>query len=323
MTFGFNNLALTTNNIMAEIFYIIIGAIFILVGIRDLRDHAMGKRFTTSVFWFLLAAAFIIGPYLPYWITGVIVLMIAVITGINGVKGSTTNTPTPEETRENANRIGFKVFIPALCLALVAMLAAMFLPFGANNAIGLSAVFALLVAYLITRAKPKLAATDGARLMDNVGPVGILPQLLAALGALFTAAGVGDVIAKGVSAIIPEGNHLIAVIVYCVGMALFTVIMGNGFAAFSVITVGIGIPFLIMQGANPVVVGALGLTAGYCGTLLTPMAANFNIMPAALLQTQNKYVIIKSQAPVAAVMLVIHILLMYFLAFNVTWGMPA
>ena len=70
-----------------------------------------------------------------------------------------------------------------------------------------------------------------------------------------------------------------------------------------------------MNGASPVVVGALGLTAGFCGTLLTPMAANFNIMPAALLETKDKYVIIKSQAPMAVTMLIIHILLMYFLAF--------
>ena len=150
--------------------------------------------------------------------------------------------------------------------------------------------------------------------MDNVGVTGILPQLLSALGALFTAAGVGDVIAKGVSAIIPEGSKLIACIVYCVAMALFTIIMGNGFAAFSVITVGIGIPFLIAQGANPVIVGALGLTAGYCGTLCTPMAANFNIMPAALLEVKNKYAIIKSQVPVALCLLVIHIIIMYFFA---------
>ena len=121
--------------------------------------------------------------------------------------------------------------------------------------------------------------------------------------------------AAGVGALIPEGNHLIAVIFYCVGMALFTMIMGNGFAAFAVITVGIGYPFLIAQGANAIVVGALGLTAGYCGTLMTPMAANFNIMPAALLETKNKYRIIMTQVPVAFIMLVIHIILMYVLAF--------
>lgn len=93
-------------------------------------------------------------------------------------------------------------------------------------------------------------------------------------------------------------------------------IMGNGFAAFSVITVGIGIPFLVAQGADPVVVGALGLTAGYCGTLMTPMAANFNILPAALLETKNKYTVILLQLPMALFMLAVHIVLMYFLAFK-------
>ena len=306
---------MTRNVLIAEFFYCIIGLVFFLVGMKALRDTTHTKRISTALFWFILAFSFIVGPYVPHWITGICVLAIAALTASNRVIQSKSDNPTAEETRKSADTLGFKVFIPALCLAIVAVLAATFLPFGANNAIGISAAVALIVAFVITKAPAKAAVIDGTRLMDNVGPVGILPQLLAALGALFTAAGVGTVIAKGVSAIIPDGSRLIAVAVYCVGMALFTIIMGNGFAAFSVITVGIGIPFLIMQGANPVVVGALGLTAGYCGTLLTPMAANFNIMPAALLETKDKYVIIKSQAPVAVVMLLVHIVLMYILAF--------
>ncbi len=115
--------------------------------------------------------------------------------------------------------------------------------------------------------------------------------------------------------IIPEGNRLIGVVVYCVGMTVFTMIMGNGFAAFTVITAGIGIPFVIMQGGDPLIVSTLGLTAGSCGTLLTPMAANFNIIPANLLETKTHYTVIKFQAPFAAAMLIIHIILMYILAF--------
>ena len=305
------------NTVLAEIFYSLIGIIFILVGLKALRDKNGKRRLTTVLFWFILAFTFILGPYLPKWITGFCVVIIAGLTAFKGVKESASDTPAPDSTRKHADKIGYKIFIAPLCLALVAVLVASFLSpaISANNAIGIAAVVALLVTFAITRAPVKNTVTDGSRLMDNVGPVGILPQLLAALGALFTAAGVGDVIAGGVSAIIPEGNRLIAVAVYCIGMALFTVIMGNGFAAFSVITVGIGLPFLILQGADPVVVGALGLTAGYCGTLCTPMAANFNIMPAALLQTKDKYVIIKSQLPIAGVLLLIHIILMYILAF--------
>ncbi len=301
---------------VAEIFYIAIGIIFILVGLKALKDKNLKVRIYSATFWFILAFTFIAGPYVPKFITGICVIVIAALSALNKVQQSHSDVPSAEQTRVNADKFGYKVFLPALTLAVAAVLIATFWKkLGANNAIGMSALVALFAAYVIFKCKPGYAVTDGTRLMDNVGPVGILPQLLAALGALFTAAGVGTVIANSVKAIIPDGNHFIATAVYCISMALFTIIMGNGFAAFSVITVGIGIPFLIAQGANPVVVGALGLTAGYCGTLMTPMAANFNIMPAALLETRNKYSIIKAQLPVALTMLALHIVLMYTLAF--------
>lgn len=300
----------------AEIFYILIGIIFILVGLKALKDSDLKVRYLTAAFWFILSFTFIVGPYVPSFITGICVIVLAALTAMGKVKQSKSDIPSAKETRKNADKLGYNVFIPCLALAISAVLVATFWKsLGANNAIGVSAVIALVAVLVITKAKPANVVTDGSRLMDNVGPVGILPQVLAALGALFTAAGVGDVIASGVRMVIPDGNRFMAVLVYCVAMALFTAIMGNGFAAFSVITVGVGIPFLISIGANPLVVGAMGLTAGFCGTLMTPMAANFNIMPAALLETKNKYSIIKMQLPVAAVMLVIHVFLMYFLAF--------
>ena len=306
----------TLSTIVAEIFYCVIGALFALNGVKALKDTGLKTRIPTAAFWFIVAFTFVAGPYIPKWITGACVVAMACLTASRKVKQSASNVPSAEETRRNADKHGFKVFIPAVTLALTAVLVATFWKaLGANNAIGVSALVALIVALCLFKAKPATALADGTRLLDNVGPVGLLPQVLSALGALFTAAGVGDVIATGVGMVVPEGNKLAAVAVYCIAMAVFTMIMGNGFAAFSVITVGIGIPFVIAQGADPVVVGALGLTAGYCGTLMTPMAANFNIMPAALLETKSKYAIIFSQLPVAIVMLAIHIVLMYVLAF--------
>ena len=35
-------------------------------------------------------------------------------------------------------------------------------------------------------------------------------------------------------------------------------------------------------------IGAIGMLAGFCGTLMTPMAANFNIVPAALLELKDQ-----------------------------------
>lgn len=303
------------NPVLQEIFYIIIGLIFISNGVKAFRDTSVKKHTTTGIFWCIMGVCFIVGPYVPPALIGFLLVATAVITATGGVVETHNDVPTREETRANADKVGYKVFIPALILALVSVVLSFLGIVSANNSIGVSAVCGVIAVLAITKAPAKSIITEGNRLLDNMGAVAFLPQLLSALGALFTAAGVGDVIASGVAAIIPAHAHLIACIVYCVGMALFTMIMGNGFAAFSVITVGIGIPFLINEGANPAVVGALGLTAGYCGTLMTPMAANFNIMPAALLETKNKYAIIKSQIPVALIMLAAHILLMYFWAF--------
>lgn len=92
-------------------------------------------------------------------------------------------------------------------------------------------------------------------------------------------------------------------------------LMGNAFAAFTVITTSIGIPFVIAQGGDPIVAGALAMTGGFCGTLLTPMAANFNTLPVALLEMKQEFGVIKAQAPIALALIVIHIALMYFWAF--------
>lgn len=305
------------NNIAGEIFYVIIAFIFVLVGLNAHKTiQNPTKKMTTTAFWFILAFTFAVGPHVDGIVTGICIVALAIITGIKGVAHGEGKGLDEKETRRNADKIGYKIFLPALTLALAAVLLASFLPkMSGAVVLGFSGVAGLITALLITKANLNQAANEGVRLMDNVSTTGILPQLLSALGAVFTVAGVGEVISAGVSSVIPEGAKFVASAVYCIGMALFTIIMGNGFAAFSVITVGIGIPFLIMQGANPAVVGALGLTAGYCGTLVTPMAANFNIMPAALLETKNQNTIIKAQIPFSLSLLLIHILLIYFLAF--------
>lgn len=306
----------TTANIVAEVFYVCIGLIFAATGLSAYKNENCEKNVTTALFWILIGVSFIVGPYVPTYVTGAIIVVLACLTCAGLVQPAAVGVPSPEETRANADKFGFKAFIPPVVLALAAVIVAtVFSGLGSNNAIGISGIIGLIVAYLLFKPGLLQPFKDGVRLLDNVGSTGILPQILAALGSLFTAAGVGTVIANGVSLIIPDGSKFIAVAVYCIGMALFTMVMGNGFAAFTVILVGIGYPFLISQGADPIVVGALGLTAGYCGTLMTPMAANFNIMPAALLETKSKYRIIFSQIPVALVMLAAHIILMYFLAF--------
>lgn len=148
------------------------------------------------------------------------------------------------------------------------------------------------------------------------GPLSLLPILLAGLGAVFTAAGVGEVISGMVSSVIPEGNMVVGIIVYAVGMAVFTMVMGNAFAAITVMTVGVGAPFVLALGADPVVVGSVALTCGYCGTLCTPMAANFNMVSVAILDMKDKNGVIKKQIPIALVMLAVQIVYMIAMAYE-------
>ena len=221
------------SKVVAEIFFIIIGIVFILVGLKALADKQFTNSKTSALFWFIVAFTFIAGPYVPKFITGLCVVLMALLTAVGKVGQSASDVPTATETRANADKLGNKIFIAPLVLALSAwIIATVWKKLGANNAVGLSAMIALIVVFMVTGSKKEYAIKDGTRLMDNIGPVGLLPQVLAALGALFTAAGVGDVIAKGIEMVIPHNNRLIAVIVYCLAMALFTAIMGNGFAAF-------------------------------------------------------------------------------------------
>ena len=303
------------NNILSEIFFIICGLVFVANAAKAFKDKENPKSKTTGIFWILIAIPFMVGKYIPYYLTGFIICAAAVISAIGGVVRTKSVEVTQEEARRNADKIGNWIFVPSLVLAFVAVIVAATGIVSSNNAIGVSAIVGAIVVFAITKAPLKSLVTESTRMIDTMGSVSLLPQLLGALGALFTACGVGTVVSNLVGGLIPDGSKFIATAIYCIGMALFTIIMGNAFAAFAVMTVGIGIPFLILQGANPVVVGALGMTAGFCGTLVTPMAANFNIMPAALLETKNKYSIIKAQVPMAIVLLIAHIVLMYVWAF--------
>ena len=242
-------------------------------------------------------------------------VVIGILTFTKQVKPGTIKDLDYKFGEDQANKLGIKIFLPPLMIAIAALVIAQFTPISGTASIGVAAILAMITTFIVTKANPKMFVEDSHRMIQSVGTTSILPQLLAALGAVFTAAGVGDVISTAISSVLPQGNILIGVAAYCIGMAVFTMIMGNAFGAFSVITLGIGIPFVYAQGANPAIAGALALTAGYCGTLMTPMGANFNVMPAALLEIDDKNAIIKQQAPVALALLFVHIILMYVLAF--------
>ncbi len=301
---------------LLELMYIMAGLVALAAAYYSYKDEKHPAPKLTAAFWALFGLIFIVGKFLPPVLVGALILLMGVLTAMKKVTSGSLKNADESFRSQKAKEIGNKLFIPALTIGVVAFLFGQFIKsLGGLVGLGAGAIVAVILTLMVTKTSPKQMTYDSSRLLLQIGAASILPQLLTALGALFNKAGVGEVISGGISGIIPEGNILFGVIAYCLGMAIFTMIMGNAFAAFAVITAGIGIPFVYMQGADPAIAGALALTAGYCGTLMTPMAANFNIVPAAVLEAKNKNQVIIAQVPFALVLLVVHMVLMYTLAF--------
>lgn len=307
----FTDTAVTLDAKILEIIYMVTGFAVIYVGLKNLFDKENPSRIGTAAFWGILGVLIAFGRWIPQEACGALVIIMCVPAVLQKVKMGRVQKMTQEETKANFDKVGMKVFIPAFAIGVGALIFALFTNLGALVGIGAGVLAsAILLMILSPSNTPKVILNDAERMISTVGPISMLSMLLACLGTVFTEAGVGEVIAKIVGNVIPEGNVNIGIIVYALGMMLFTMIMGNAFAAITVMTVGIGAPFVLAHGVNPVMIGMLALTCGYCGTLLTPMAANFNMVPVALLEMKNRFTVIKNQVIISLIMITFQIIYM-------------
>lgn len=297
------------NTIGLSIVWIIVGMIAIYAGIKNLLDKENPSRIGTAVFWCSFGIVCAFGDWLPAKVSGLLVIIMCMPPIFKRVKVGKVNAPAKEYTQKQYKKIGMKIFIPALTVAVFSLAFALFTNISSmiGITIGTFVAVIILMAFSPKENTPQVFMSDSERFLSLMGPLCMLPQLLGCLGGIFTQAGVGEVIADIVEKVVPKGNINVGIIVFAIGMALFTMIMGNAFAAITVMTVGIGGPFVLSYGADPVIIGMLALTCGYCGTLCTPMAANFNIVPVAILNMKDRWGVIKNQVLVAVIMLTVQI----------------
>jgi uncharacterized membrane protein len=310
--------------------YGLAGAMFAAFSLLSAADRSNRKRFGNAAFWGLMALSLLSGDFLGDFGNGLLVLALAGLAGFGFLGRSHPPTTSDDERATYSTRLGNKLFLPALIIpatALIGTLVYNYTPVGQFGWIEakretyvflcLGALLALGTIYVWLRPPAVAPLQEGRRLIDAIGWAAVLPQMLAALGVLFAAAGVGTIIGDITGMIIPKGNIFATVLVFAFGMVLFTMIMGNAFAAFPVMAAAIGVPLLIQAyGGDPAVVGAVGMLAGFCGTLMTPMAANFNLVPAALLELKDQYGVVKAQVATALPLLAVNILILYFAAFR-------
>lgn len=318
-----------------EYVYWLIAAFLLYCGLRDLRE----RRAWHAAFWLVLGVLFGAGDYvlaqqaaghaLPAQLAGIGVIVLALLAP-RLHRHAHAGEGGAAQRLQSAIRLGHKLLVPALLIPLVTLLVALFggyLAFAGRHlfataqmtltGLALACVIALFAAARVARAPLPAGLAEGRRLLDAIGWAALLPLLLAALGEVFTQSGVGAAIAALATSWLPTGSALACLITFALGMVLFTVIMGNAFAAFPVMMAGIGLPLLIRQhGADPAILGSMGMLCGYCGTLLTPMAADYNLVPAALLELRNPYGVIRAQLWSAWWILAATFVTMWLLAFR-------
>jgi len=310
--------------------YALAGAMFAAFALFSAVDKSNPKRLGNAAFWGLMALSLLGGDAIGDFANGLLVLGLAALAGFGFIGRSHAPTTSEAERTAWSDKLGNKLFLPALIIpitALVGTLAYNFTALGSYGVIeakretyvflGVGVLFALGAIFAWLKPPAIAPLQEGRRLIDAIGWAAVLPQMLASLGVLFAAAGVGDAIGSLTRMVIPEGSVFLTVVVFGLGMAIFTMIMGNAFAAFPVMAAAIGVPLLIKgYHGDPAVVGAVGMLAGFCGTLMTPMAANFNLVPAALLELKDQHGVIRAQVATALPLLVVNILLIYWLAFR-------
>jgi len=317
--------------ITLEFVYVVMGIMTAGVALVNLRDRTSPKRYVNAAFWGLYATTFLVGSRIPDFVNGLLVIAMVLVAAIGKLGGTSGESATRTEREASAARWGNKLFIPALAIPAVTLAGTLLLKYvhiGGTPlvdvkqvtliSLALATIVALAIGVVMLRPPALAPIREARRLMDAVGWAAVLPQMLAALGAVFAAAGIGKVVTTLAERWIPLDTAIVAVVTYTVGMALFTIIMGNAFAAFPVMTAGIGLPLIVHRfGGNVIVMAAVGMLSGFCGTLMTPMAANFNIVPAALLELPNENAVIKVQIPTGLILLVANTLIMYFFVFRV------
>jgi len=316
--------------ITLEHIYWLTGLMMAGVAIVNARDRSNPRRFNNTAFWGVYAVTFLVGSYLPDLANGFLVIAMVLVASIRGLGQSKSEGSTREERDASARRWGNKLFVPALAIPIFTVLGTIvFKKITINGSplvdvkqvtvfsLAIATIFALVIGMSMLRPPLSAPIREARRLLDAVGWAAVLPQMLAALGALFALAGVGNVVSGIAQRWIPLDHPAAVVTTYAIGMAIFTMIMGNAFAAFPVMTAGIGLPLIVQKfGGDPTIMAAIGMLSGFCGTLMTPMAANFNIVPTALLELPDENAVIKVQIPTAVVLLGANILLMNFLVFR-------
>ncbi|MGH9800661.1 MAG: 5-oxoproline transporter, DUF979 family subunit, partial [Blastocatellia bacterium] len=169
--------------------YALTGIVLFVFAAMTFTDKSNPRRIGSGLFWLLLGVVFAFGSWMPYWLTGLLVLTMVAIDGMGRVsKGEVRNRDCEEAVSSKDNQI----FVPVIAIPVMTFFFAILfrqLGMDANRGalvgLGFGGVAAMVIALGLTRSNFKVMMNEGRRLNEAMGAVNILPQLLASLGVIF------------------------------------------------------------------------------------------------------------------------------------------
>jgi uncharacterized membrane protein len=195
--------------------YALAGAVFAGFAIGSARDETNPKRWGNAAFWSFLVVSFWFGDFLGDIGNGLLVLALVGIAGFQLIGRGSKESGTPEERERSSQRHGNKLFLPALIIPFSAFVGTLLFNYTPLNTLGVidpkavtlvlfgcGVIVALIVIYLWLHPPALAGVDDGSRLANSIGWAMVLPQMLASLGVIFAAAGVGEISGGSVSALI-------------------------------------------------------------------------------------------------------------------------
>lgn len=298
---------------MLETVYGLVGLMLLWFAALTASDLEHPKPVSTGIFWLILGILFGVGSWLPPWLAGLLVILLVFLDGAGWVRAGSPPDTLPQG---KGSLIAAILVMPATIMvsSLVFRWQGWDSSQGALLGLALGSILSFLVAWRVTGASLMEMGHAGRRLNDTLGALSLLPQLLASLGVVFAQAGIGDWLAGGVLHFVSPDQRVALIVANCLAMAGLAALTGNSFAAFPVVAQGILSPLLLKPFASdPNALAVLTLAVGASGTLITQMAANFNLIPVALLDLADPLAVIRLQRPIALALFIGQVVFLIYL----------
>jgi uncharacterized membrane protein len=123
-------------NILLEVMYVLCGLVCLAAAYLSFVDKTLKTRYGTAAFWVLLAFTFIAGPHVPSAVIGGAVVLMGVLTALKQVNIGSLANAADAFREEQSLKLGNKLFIPALTIAVVAFVVGQFTSLGGLVGLG-------------------------------------------------------------------------------------------------------------------------------------------------------------------------------------------